>query len=73
MTKHIVFLISGYNQSAINNKKFKLLADRLLERNIDSIYFDYLNLDLKNGKGYCVALDFVSVSFLRRNEEQVHR
>lgn len=48
-SKKAVLMCGGFERSATTEKKFKVLADKLIERNISSLRFDYTGCGLSDG------------------------
>src|SRR3989344_7364113 len=57
-----VLLCAGFERNATTEKKFKALADKLSEKNIASLRFDYTGCGLSNG-------DFSNVTIKRMSED----
>ncbi len=48
-SKEVVVMLSGFERTAISEKKFKLLADRLAEKGVSSFRFDYAGFGISDG------------------------
>ncbi|MFZ2199992.1 MAG: alpha/beta fold hydrolase [Microgenomates group bacterium] len=48
-SKEVVVMLPGFERTAISEKKFKLLADRLAEKGVSSFRFDYAGFGISDG------------------------
>ncbi len=48
-SKEVVIMLSGFERTAISEKKFKLFADKLAEKGVSSFRFDYAGFGISDG------------------------
>lgn len=63
-----VLIAGGFERSATTEKKFKVLADRLVEKGIPSLRFDYTGIGLSDGDFFQTTIKRMSKDFMQAFE-----